>query len=257
MNKWGDLFHMGKAPAFQFYANDFMDATRFMEANAVGLFIRCLCIQWTQGALPSNLRSLSKGVGMDFEEFEKAWPPIASKFVKREDGQLINRRLEAVRSRQEEISSKRSNAGKSGVLAKANASANGPTKAKQRKVKEKEKVEREVEGEGEGSERAHEPEVIPAGMSVDMFHAIKRWEQYRKEKRNALTPSGREAFVKKCKAWGDTRAIAAIDHSIAQGWTGCFEPQQNGTGQGVDRDERKRLVLEAVAEHHRNKRSDG
>ena len=30
---------MGKAPAFQFYANDFMDATRFTEANAVGLYV--------------------------------------------------------------------------------------------------------------------------------------------------------------------------------------------------------------------------
>ena len=77
----------------------------------------------------------------------------------------------------------------------------------------------------EGKEHAHEPEIIPVGMSNDLFQAIKRWEQYRKEKRSALTPSGRVAFAAKCTKLGDARAIAAIDHSIAQGWTGMYEPK--------------------------------
>lgn len=249
---------MARAPAFQFYANDFMDATRLWEAIAVGLYVRCLCIQWTQGSIPADRKVLARAIHCERAELESCWDVLGPKFIEQGDGTLKNRRLEEVRARQIEVSEERSKAGKAGAIAKANAKSLAAdllqAKAKQRKVKEKEKVEREDECEGP---KAHEPEIIPAGMSLELFQAIKRWEQYRREKRNTLTPSGRVAFVKKCEAWGDLRAIAAIDHSIAQGWTGCFEPKQNGTGQAVDRDERKRLVLEAVAEHHRSKRGDG
>lgn len=164
---------MASAPAFQFYANDFMDATRFMEANAVGLYVRCLCIQWTQGGLPNDLRMLAKGVGMDAEEFSRAWPAIEAKFTRGDDGLLRNSRLEVVRARQEEISSKRSEAGKAGAFAKAN----GQAKKQQRKVKVKEKVEREEEGEREAehtSAKVHDAILWP---SFDDF-----WNLYDKKR---------------------------------------------------------------------------
>ena len=118
------------------------------------------------------------------------------------------------------------------------------------------KLEEEDEGEEEdtqssGKERAHEPEIIPVGMSNDLFQAIKRWEQYRKEKRSALTPSGRTAFVAKCQKMGDQRAIAAIDHSIAQGWTGMYEPKDAPKNQTIhDYAERVAAdVAQRVARH--------
>lgn len=78
----------------------------------------------------------------------------------------------------------------------------------------------------ERKEHAHEAEVIPAGVSATLWDAIKRWEQYRVEAKKKLTPSGKSAFIKKCLELGEHRAIAAIDHSIAQGWQGMYEPQQ-------------------------------
>lgn len=141
---------MSKAPAFQFYANDFMDATRFWEANAVGLYIRCLCIQWTQGSIPSDLKILARAIHCERAELESCWECLGKKFIDQGDGTLKNSRLEEVRERQTEVSAARSKAGKAGALAKANAKANAPTETQQRKVKEKEKVKVEVEKEGEG-----------------------------------------------------------------------------------------------------------
>ena len=50
---------------------------------------------------------------------------------------------------------------------------------------------------------------------------------------------------------GVTRAIAAIEHSIANGYTGIFEPKQNGhasTGSASDNDWDR--VHAAVRKHH-------
>ena len=138
----------GKPPAFQFYANDFMDATKFMDANAVGLYIRCLCTQWTHGALPSDLKVLARGMGMEHSEVLECWTALACKYVDAGDGTMYNVRLEQIRERQEEISGKRAVAA-TVRWTDANADANAHAKNKQRKVKEKEKIESEEEGEQE------------------------------------------------------------------------------------------------------------
>ena len=118
----GALFlTMGKAPAFQFYANDFMDATSTWEANACGLYVRCLCKQWTHGSIPADLRILARAIHTDREELEKCWPVLGPKFIDQGDGTLKNRKLEEVRERQIAVSEKRSHAGKLGAIAKANA----------------------------------------------------------------------------------------------------------------------------------------
>lgn len=135
-------------PAFQFYANDFMDATSSWEANAVGLYVRCLCKQWTHGSIPSDLKVLARMIHCDRSELESCWPVLGPKFIVQPDGTLKNSKLEGVRERQELVSMARSRAGKAGAIAKANATANASTKEKQRKVKEKEKENTEVEVKG-------------------------------------------------------------------------------------------------------------
>ena len=102
------------------------------------------------------------------------------------------------------------------------------------------------ESKSEKKERASEPEIIPVGMSADLWNALKRWEQYRVECRKKLTPSGKEALIKQCMAMGDQRAIAAIDHSIAQGWQGMYEPKQATNGQANQSDEQRRAERRAI-----------
>lgn len=230
---------MAKAPAFQFYANDFMDATRFWSTNAVGLFIRCLCIQWTHGGLPSDVRTLASGVGMSFEEFEASWKTVSGKFEMCEDGSLRNSRLEAVRSRQDEVSSKRSNAGRASAIARANASTNVgtsvSTKNKQRKVKEKEKVEEEGVKENRDPESAQPIEIFPADFPPSMrtpsaLAAWTDWERSRREKGKPITATARKLQLADCEAWGTERAIAAMQNSTKGNYQGLFEPSKPSIG---------------------------
>jgi len=218
---------MSKAPAFQFYANDFMDATSTWEANAVGLYIRCLCKQWTHGSIPADLRILARAIHCDRSELESVWSVLAPKFEDQGDGTLKNRRLELVRDRQKSVSEARSEAGKRGAIAKANAKANASTKDKQRKVKEK------VEGEEEGNsekERASAKQPDPLPFPSPAFaEAVARWERHRAEIKHRMTPETRKAWLKKCQELGEARSIAAIDHSIANGWQGMFEAKASAS----------------------------
>lgn len=51
------------------------------------------------------------------------------------------------------------------------------------------------------------------------------WEKHRKEKKQTLTPTARKQQLEKLKTMGETRAIAALKHSLANGWTGVHEPR--------------------------------
>lgn len=219
---------MSKAPAFQFYANDFMDATRFWEAIACGLYIRCLCIQWTQGGLPADLRILAKGVGMDQQEFAEAWNVVSEKFETCDDGLLRNSRLETVRDRQQQVSESRSQAGKMGAIAKAiakaNAKANEPAKNKQRKVKVKEKVE--VEG---GSEVQYEKGKLPF-ESEKFKSSWGAFEQMRKAKRAPMTDRAKELIIADLVKMGESDAIQSLDKSTRNTWTDVYPVKQNEVG---------------------------
>lgn len=63
----------------------------------------------------------------------------------------------------------------------------------------------------------------PATVSERMWDAVMRWMRYKAERRDKLTPSYIDAFLKKWAKVGEDRAIAAIDNSIAQGWAGVYE----------------------------------
>ena len=84
---------------------------------------------------------------MDFEEVRTLWEVVGSKFEEGEDGLLRNARMEAVRLRQQDVSSKRSNAASKRWDEHAKASTSDNAKTKQRKVKVKEKVKENTEEE--------------------------------------------------------------------------------------------------------------
>lgn len=50
------------------------------------------------------------------------------------------------------------------------------------------------------------------------------WEQHRKEKRRPITPLSAKKALALLATMGESRAIAAINHSITNGWQGIFEP---------------------------------
>lgn len=119
-------------------------------------------------------------------------------------------------------------------------------------AKDKEK-DKDIQERKERANEEPEVEIIPIGMSAEMWSALKRWERYRVESKKRLTPSGKEALIKKCAALGDRRAIAAIDHSIAQGWTGMYEAKETATNGQSSEQQRAANYERILAERYPNR----
>lgn len=98
-----------KAPAFQFYADDFIAGTVDLSPAAVGVYMRFLCYQWSKGALPNERRILRRISGCTDAEFDEVWGEISHKFTEAEGG-FQNKRMEKVR----EIQATRAESGSRG-----------------------------------------------------------------------------------------------------------------------------------------------
>ena len=222
-----------------------------MTLEEEGAYSRCVRHLWRHGALAEARLSRLCGA---------AWPAVKASMEERE-GLWSFGWLEDARGAAKAWVQQRSEAGKASAATRNDRSTNPQREPNDRStVVLSPSLSHSSSGSSstqEGKERAHEPEVIPAGCTAPMWEAIKRWGQYRREKRLTLTPSGRAAFLKKCIEWGEERAVAAIDHSILQGWTGCYEPKPNATtnGQATEdsREQRRRMVVEANAKFYRER----
>lgn len=68
---------------------------------------------------------------------------------------------------------------------------------------------------------------IPLLLNTDAFlEAWAMYERHRSEKRAKLTAQAARQQLKNLQAMGVERAIAAINYSVGNGWTGIFEPKQ-------------------------------
>jgi hypothetical protein len=73
------------------------------------------------------------------------------------------------------------------------------------------------------------------------------WRKHRREIKHPLTPSQEAKKLEQLARWGPTRAVAAINWSISNGWQGIFEEKQDdkrrsaiGPGQRHDPEAAKR-----------------
>ncbi len=74
-----------KDPAFLFYSSDFLSGTMLMSDEEIGQYIKLLCLQHQKGHLKEkDMLSVCKTYNED----------IFSKFIKDEDGNYYNERLE-------------------------------------------------------------------------------------------------------------------------------------------------------------------
>lgn len=108
--------------------------------------------------------------------------------------------------------------------------AEAETKTESKTKTESESAGAPVGGSGTGqlvlgTKSADEPPPFPPAIDTPEFRAVwADWLQHRKEKRKPVTPLSLKHAMKELEQWGADRAIAAIRHSIANGWTGIFEP---------------------------------
>jgi uncharacterized protein YdaU (DUF1376 family) len=101
---------MNKPPAFQFYADDFLSGTMAMTNEEAGLYIRLLCLQWSQGAITSiEIERLGYGMA------QPSVSHVAAKFKDDGKGKLRNERMEIVRGEQQAYRANRSESGKRGA----------------------------------------------------------------------------------------------------------------------------------------------
>ena len=91
---------MNKAPAFQFYAQDFLTGVTYLTNEEIGMYIKLLSKQWTDDKIP--LKRIEFLIGKKWENVSEE---LQSKF--KNDGEfLFNERLEKERKKQKEKSAK-------------------------------------------------------------------------------------------------------------------------------------------------------
>jgi uncharacterized protein YdaU (DUF1376 family) len=89
-----------KAPAFQFYAQDFLTGCTYLTNEEIGMYIKMICKQWTDGKIP--VKRLEFLIGKPWENLSD---DLKGKFEF--DGEfLTNKRLEIERKKQQEKSEK-------------------------------------------------------------------------------------------------------------------------------------------------------
>jgi hypothetical protein len=77
---------------------------------------------------------------------------------------------------------------------------------------------------------------IPATLKTEAFLAAwADWHQHRVEIKHKFTPTAERNALAKLANMGPDRAVAALRHSMANGWQGIIEPDTKGNSRGNQR----------------------
>lgn len=72
---------------------------------------------------------------------------------------------------------------------------------------------------------------LPRDLIMGSFPRMwDNWIEHREEIKKPLTKKAAEMALKKLEQIGSTRAVAALQHSISNGWQGIFEPNEKPSG---------------------------
>ena len=215
-----------KAPAFQFYADDFLAGTITMTNEERGAYIALLCIQWSKEALTEN----------DFQRVCIGMPPHSqricqSKFQIDAEGNYRNQRLQSEREKQDQYRKKQTdNANKRWV---GNATAYptalpvdipkvcSPSPTPTPNNKKDTAAPKSPWDVGFGVE-------LPESLRTDScLQSVKLWLQYKAEKREGYKKTGLAASLAKwSREFSSADFPTAVENSIASGWKGIF-PKNN------------------------------
>jgi hypothetical protein len=122
-----------KAPAFQFYAAEFLSDENvvLMTNQEVGCYIKLMAYCWREGSIPADVAKIGRLCGE--LDMPTLWPSISCCFDAQEGNtaRLVHPRLEKERNKQGEFKEKRSVAGSAGASSKW-GEASGKTPGKTR-----------------------------------------------------------------------------------------------------------------------------
>ena len=215
-----------KAPAFQFYADDFLSGTITMTNEERGAYIALLCIQWSKEALTEN----------DFQRVCIGMPPHSqricqSKFQIDAEGNYRNQRLQSEREKQDQYRKKQTdNANKRWVgnatayptalpVDMPNVCSPSPSPTPNKKDTAAPKSPWDV---GFGVE-------LPNSFQTEnCLQAVKLWLQHKAERKEGYKKTGlSQALSKWCKEFSAAEFPSIVEHSIASNWGGIYRPKQN------------------------------
>lgn len=87
--------------------------------------------------------------------------------------------------------------------------------------------------------------------SVDFSIAWNEWLQFRTELKKKITPSTAKKQLKFLGARAEIQAIAILNQSITNGWTGLFELKTGNNGNGINKKQRSDYsVVRSIAERY-------
>ena len=80
-------------------------------------------------------------------------------------------------------------------------------------------------GTGKGTRNKRVNDALPLPFDSPDFKLFwANWQQHRAEKKAKLTPTATKQQLDRLAEMGEERAIAALKHSMANGWQGIYEP---------------------------------
>jgi hypothetical protein len=109
-----------------------------------------------------------------------------------------------------------------------------PSAPEEKRIEEKRKEDRALPGPlieakpDKGKPVQALPELPLSLQTVAMKSAWADWLEHRRQKRKPVTRLAAERNHEEFMAWGEKRAIAAINHSIKHDYQGIYEPGKNG-----------------------------
>jgi uncharacterized protein YdaU (DUF1376 family) len=231
-----------KAPAFQFYADDFLAGTADMSAEEVGGYIRLLCHQWSKGGVPSDEERSARIAGLMGSPSIRY---VLAKFTLCDGDTLKNARLEQIRLEQAQYKLQQSSAGKNGAQkrwdkVKNNGDPNGEPIATPMATPMAKQWPEDSSPSPSPSPNKKDTKAPPSpwdvGFGVELpnsfqtencLQAVKLWLQYKSEKREPYKKIGLTAALTKwSKEFTASEFPSAVENSIASGWKGIF-PKSN------------------------------
>jgi len=214
---------VNRRPSMQFYPADWRKDPQLQmcRMSTQGIWMNLLCLMWEaeiEGEITGNLNELCRVVGCEETEFKKFYIDIKRHkfgdivggvtdsntevtitcrrmkkvFLERESGKVRQRR-HRTRQRNEDVTPPSST-----------SSSSTPSTSKNKQV------------------------VFPENLQTEDFKTTwSAWQQYRKEKRQALTPSTVKSQLKKLSKTPE-QAVAILKQSIEMGWLGLFPLKETG-----------------------------
>ena len=223
-----------RAPAFQFYADDFLAGTMTMTNEERGAYISLLCLQWSKGFVTElDIQRMCLGMPTHCQGI------CQSKFEVGEDGNYRNRRLEKERTKQKERSEKQRDNANLRWQKDANAmprhmpeDTNDDASPIPESCFPSPSPNKDTKTPKSEWEVAHGVELPEALRTQNCLEAVRLWLRYKSEKREAYKKTGLTAAMTKwAREFTPSEFPSIVEHSIASGWKGIYRPAGLSTGE--------------------------